>query len=845
MSTTFENYPIEFKEINPEDFTLIYNLDGTTSTRNIFTIENQGEKVIIEPNQQGYINDEIQQNINLEDKNTVVVNAGVGQGKSFAIIQTIKRYFDDKSDQKYLVIVASPFVSLVKQYVNDIHTDGGIPKEEIFDYNKLGRTSDRSYLTKSVHVVTANTLLGNPGEDGFKNSEVKREYLTSLSRYCKENEIKVVFIYDEIHDSYHNFKQEYIFNLWKWEEVIHKNFVISATFNEASKIIIEYLAELTDKKIKIIESKRTRFPEKQSELYLHYSDDYNFTTNTKEVKNTILKLLAKGKNIDVLCYSKSLSKDIFISGGVIGEKLRRKYGRNKIKDCTSQVISNSREENTEPQNQYNNEMCNVGTNFKTGVSIKKNNHAFVIIAPPRATKLAFKNQYGIFSGGINSVIQALARQRKKGEIHIILPKPDKFNYDSLQYTDMNEAQIKEFKSVYDEVEYFAEDKKVDYLKLNRQHLYLNKFYQEELNGYLANEITKTSSTNRDGLPSLNFPKLESFILENGENYLANKFKIFGEDISAYITYASITNQFINCRLKEVLVRKDIFFTEENIYQEFENFTKKEKLEERLALYKGWATFNRYLEEFKILLYENYNVRFKKLNTEQYNFDKTSRRIFEHRLLLWLKSQFYNEEITNYTRSDYLLDCIVNVRNIDVNQITDPKIKGRVYFFKAIQHLVIKICSEVKEYKKRNQHYFYIETTLESFTSEDLDNISHIEKYIKNDELIGKVFGLERTIKKDTTDKKIRAIIKALKSDFLMLDTAKNKPRIKIGDRKVSITKVLGFKYLPYKRNISFFDTRINWEQIEKDRIDFVGEEEYLRMQEEIDDVIKKILEKNL
>lgn len=194
-NSSFENYPIEFKEINPEDFTLIYNLDGTTSTRNIFTIENEGKKIIIEPNQQGYINDEIQQNINLEDKNTVVINAGVGQGKSFAIIQTIKRYFENKSNQKYLVIVASPFVSLVKQYVNDIHTDGGIPKEEIFDYNKLGRTSDRSYLTKPVHVVTANTLLGNPGEDGFKNSEVKREYLTSLSRHCEQNGIKVVFIY--------------------------------------------------------------------------------------------------------------------------------------------------------------------------------------------------------------------------------------------------------------------------------------------------------------------------------------------------------------------------------------------------------------------------------------------------------------------------------------------------------------------------------------------------------------------------------------------------------------------------------------------------------------------------
>ena len=80
---------------------------------------------------------------------------------------------------------------------------------------------------------------------------------------CKAQNKKVVFIYDEIHDTIHNFRQELIFNLWKWKNVIHKNFVISATFNEASKIVIEYLAELTDRKIQIIESERVRNPEKQ------------------------------------------------------------------------------------------------------------------------------------------------------------------------------------------------------------------------------------------------------------------------------------------------------------------------------------------------------------------------------------------------------------------------------------------------------------------------------------------------------------------------------------------------------------------------------------------------------
>ena len=42
------------------------------------------------------------------------------------------------------------------------------------------------------------------------------------------------------------------------ENVLHKNFIISATFSEASKVVIEYLAEPTDRKIQIIESKERR-----------------------------------------------------------------------------------------------------------------------------------------------------------------------------------------------------------------------------------------------------------------------------------------------------------------------------------------------------------------------------------------------------------------------------------------------------------------------------------------------------------------------------------------------------------------------------------------------------------
>lgn len=60
QESPFNNYPIEFKQINPQDF-------------ESFIVE---EKTIITPNSEGYINEVLQANINLDEKNTTVINAG-------------------------------------------------------------------------------------------------------------------------------------------------------------------------------------------------------------------------------------------------------------------------------------------------------------------------------------------------------------------------------------------------------------------------------------------------------------------------------------------------------------------------------------------------------------------------------------------------------------------------------------------------------------------------------------------------------------------------------------------------------------------------------------------------
>ncbi|GLB52788.1 hypothetical protein NBRC110019_18280 [Neptunitalea chrysea] len=803
-SELFQNYPIEFKEINPEDFQYVFSPNGERVERNIYTIENNGKKIKISPDNEGYINDTFQNSIDINYKNTVVVNAAVGQGKSYAIIQTIKRYYEAQED--YLIIVASPFVSLVKQYCNDI-INTGIPEEDVYNYENLGRDNDINYIGKPVQVVTVNTLLGNPGEDGFKNSDIKREYLDRLDRYCELRKIKVVFIYDEIHDSYHNFKQQYIFNLWKWKNVIHKNFILSATYNEASKVVIEYLAELTDFKIKIIESERKRFLEKQSSLYLHYSSSYSFSTNTPEIKDLIKSLVGEGKKIDILCYSKALSKSIINPKEEIGKLLLATYG--EVKDCTSDLITNQRVGNEAPKNQYDNTMCNVGTNFKTGVSIKKENHAFVIVMPPRSARLWFKNTYGIFSGGINSVIQALARQRNKGEIHIVLPKPDKFEYNSLEYTNMTNSQKEKFINYYDQITYHEEtEKPVTYIKLNRQDYFMREFYENKLKRNVIREINLVESSSRSELPILSYPTYDQFKLEVGEDYLANEYPIFGEDISAYITYAALANQFINCTLKEIKFKPIILIHEEDyqlvIRGAYNYFF-------GIDHYNTWlqfGNFNLFYSDVRKALFEDFQLKLKKLDGSLKNIKQGSSiaKKFEIQLLaftfkMWIKKGQPSNDI-DYNRRNYFLDCISHTENVHLDNAENESHKKRIELYQILNYFRKKLINSLHEHQWGEDHYFCTPTTLwnEFYDERDKSIFRKLLELQESDTLLSNnVFEFKRRFANKSFNAKLKTFYSILVEDFLEIEnTGANDPKITLYGSRRNIKPIISIPLVPHK-----------------------------------------------
>ena len=783
----FIDFPIEYKKISPEDF------KGADSKG-----LNVPDKVEIEPDNNGYIYEALKEKIDLLEKNTVVVNAPVGYGKTYAVIKTIEEIY--RTVPNSIIIVAAPFKGLVSQYATEIVNGKVVEDEALYSYLQLKYGDYESFEDKRVHIVTVNTLLQNPGDEGFKSSELKANYLRTIIQEAKTRNGKVFFIYDEIHDAVHNFKEELIFNLWKWKDVAHKNIIVSATFSEASKVVIKYLSELTDRKLQIIEAVRKRFPEKQSDLFLHYSEEYRYTVSNGELLKVVENLISRNKNIDILCYSRTLAKDILKGQEGIGKILKEKY--NKMNDCTS-----SRQAQTENRMQmntisYNGEMCNVGTNFKTGISITKENHAFVIILPPRAAKGVFTNYYGIFAGGINDLIQAIARQRVKGEIHILLPKPGSFDYESLPAT-MNEHQLKAFKNQYNKIAPKSiYNKDVKYLELGRQEGLLKSFYTTKRQEVMKeiNHIEAISAERESlQLPRLLYPTLDLFKLSKGEQYLANTFGFYGDDLSAYVTYCAITNQFINCNLKAVNTKETLVFTKGKIQRRLYQYVNEYLGEVGINLKINPSNFALFYNDIREELYNNYSLYIAKESEEEEKkrLRSYSDKDFEVQLLLFCHKLFNNyisldETDEDYTRGQYLLDCISATAR--VRKINNSEQKQRIETFQFLGTLRKRLINNVQETKRAPKYEYLPVKPFDGFIDAKeskilQDAISYLEKedtFFKNN-----IFSLRRSISNKDFSSQSNSLYSILLEDFFELkERGKSYNKITINGEKVPVRGII-------------------------------------------------------
>ncbi|RAK24178.1 type III restriction/modification enzyme restriction subunit [Flavobacterium aquaticum] len=645
------NVPVEYKKINIEDFDSNYY---------------NSTKEFISPNPEtGYISEELMPILirDLEVKNTTVINAGTGQGKSKCIIDIVSEYIN-KED--YIVVFALPYNNLIEQYYNECKRI--VDERKIFSLLNLdkpepntkfvfGAVNDEDFINKSktnnfkVHILTVYALLENPGEDALFQSNKRKRYFKSLIKYCETNNKKVVLIFDELHDSIHTFKQEYIFNLWRLKNIVHKNYVISATFNESSKEIIKYLSEFTEKNIHIVESERIIIAEKQGDLHLILHQENNDIVENENLKSLFRTLLHNNKRFDVIVYSKS--------------QLKKMQKKTYFKDIDRSILNFCYNDIFNPNfiRKYNNSKINIGTNFSTGINITKENHTLVIILPPR-TDIKYFNNKGVFTSGYVSILQAVARLRKKGDIYIVMSEPLEILENSLPSFIENKNGITEILQKYQTLG------SVEYYDINSQKNDLvNAYVDYTFNIRKAKK--NIEEVNRTGMNFLDYLRKEQFVLQKGETYLNSVF--FNGDLSTYVFYIAITNQFTNCRLKSIDFNPDIYFDSESFVESIRqhyltvvNSAYKNNLAQtNLMAYSGhqiFTIFNSFLNQRRVYL-DNSLVETNKIKELKMYFLMN---------VLTLGEPINEERIRDYRKlikSLYFKSCLSQVLNLISTGVT--------------------------------------------------------------------------------------------------------------------------------------------------------------------------------
>ena len=243
----FIDFPIDFFSFSDADFNPNEEAEYTFTSEEL-ELEN------------GFIGNSLFEKIHFDHKETAIVNCAVGQGKTHAILHSIKEYINTEDSIDTYFAIAVPLVSLVTQYKNDL-LGMGFDENQIFSYESINENipeigEDYININCKIHIVTVNTLLGNAGEHAILQSNRKYNYIKIFANELSSNGKRLIVVYDEIHEAIRNFNDTGVAHLSHFSEVIWKNILLSATYNVQSIPVIKLLAKETNHEIRLLEAER-------------------------------------------------------------------------------------------------------------------------------------------------------------------------------------------------------------------------------------------------------------------------------------------------------------------------------------------------------------------------------------------------------------------------------------------------------------------------------------------------------------------------------------------------------------------------------------------------------------
>lgn len=705
---------IVYRKFSKEDF-----------EESVFSVE----EIEVSPNEQGYVSDKIAEVVEekINEENSIVINAATGQGKTTAVFRAIKRHFETTND---IIIVAVPYKSLIVKYAEKIRSE--ISEDGVTTMFDLESTENRQLtfmeldrlIGKRIQIVTVNLLLRNPGEF-FYQKEVKQRYLDNLISRVRQRNRKLVFIFDEIHAAIYNFNSENIFSFLKFHTLTKKIYYISATYNEASLNVVKTLSRITKFNITLINSKRVRCP--QADLHLLMTPKSYSSSDTSNLSSVLFDIISesckKDEPLNILTYSKELAKSFIGKSKSKNKEAAAVYSIFKELNVANKLklhVSNSSKYSTEITScEIDEEDINVGTTFNTGIDITGG--TFIIILPDSYLLNESSNNYGIFSDGVNSIIQAIGRMRGNGSIYILMGKPEKLIYP-LSTSYINDLDVSgDFRIVNETLSMeFGANSESKLLKR-----YYDKYYflnETEINKY---EVSK--SDKGYGM-TLRYPSYFEWVLKEGERFLNSQYLFYGKSLAPIVIWSAIHNQFHNCNLKSLnVLAPNVDFNSDSLLEDCNKFIESEYLED-LGGIDGDMVYSGVVDGLVHKLYSlsDYEI----LNLLVDDFDKYNIFIDGNQLNygvnVKLKSKIIQiigerkKGIKNYNKDNYLLDLISFSKSFDFSN--ELLVKNTKFRSKQLVELAVQLDFQIdllyqflsrrdfiyKEYRSDNLKGEYLE-----------------------------------------------------------------------------------------------------------------------------------------
>ncbi|MCI1188026.1 DEAD/DEAH box helicase family protein [Hymenobacter sp. DH14] len=343
---------------------------------------------------------------------TSILNFQVGTGKTHVLFDYIGQYLATGTD--FTIFYCAPFLRLLNEITRELSKRG----ISYFDCTQIDSREDEDTFANpenfdyQVQLMTPDFLLGSGGKKSVRQALGKSGYKDKLRDHLLTSERKVVLIVDEIHEKTSIFSSQHLPELLQWTGLVHKAFIASATFTADAVEVSKAVSFLTGRRITVFQADRIKGPQ-QARLHLHIC--------TQEYGEKDLHPLAgleevikryPSRPIHILTAYKSIAQKLATGrDSVAAEAVRGLVPRPLL--LTS--------DNKTPFNETKN---SIGTTFKTGVNIVSKDGVLIAILPGQNTDQAGSLALGTFTDMRSSVVQAFARLRNGGDLHVFMPPFD-------------------------------------------------------------------------------------------------------------------------------------------------------------------------------------------------------------------------------------------------------------------------------------------------------------------------------------------------------------------------------------------------------------------------------------